>query len=59
MQGVFFLYFNVSFKKMFTYFEREQTGEEQREGVRESQAVSMLSAHSPMRGSHTQTEIMT
>ena len=47
----FTVYF-ILFKKMF---ERELVGKEQRERERESQAGSMLSAHSLMRASNSRT----
>ena len=45
--------FNLAFKKMFIYFEREREykGGTDREGERESQAGSVLSAQGPTQGS--------
>ena len=43
-----FIFFNVD---VFIYFEREHGGGSEREGGRDSQASSALSAQSPTRGS--------
>ena len=49
--------FYLTLKKIFTLRKRESTGEggARREGERESQAGSALSAQSPMRGLNSQT----